>query len=304
MIETDPTWHVLATVLTIAFVAADVVTSGFKSETPVHIVEAADSSNISKTVTLNIDEEEGVITMNIDRLKGLGTRSNWIILGFFAIATVLGPPVAVADGGTGETAKVGIRTAFEVARTFTVDSMEASLPGSPNNGDKHLMSGGANENDIAIYLSGWTFETPGVGDYVHILDTHSLGIYTGISGLSTGEFWLGSKWKGLITPPDLTRYWYSADADWTSAEVEDFGAGRFYSFIGLSDDVDATLPNPGWTGMIGRQVWIMNRDSVYDVNLVPSGGAGINGSASLTLPPGGATLLLANTGNWVALTTP
>ncbi len=101
---------------------------------PVYIKATADPLNNYLTGVLAADASGSTITVTVDGAFGGGTFSTWEILILSSATTVVGPPVGVADGGTGVTTLPAIRTAIEVPRQVVVQGVVNDPPGAPTTG--------------------------------------------------------------------------------------------------------------------------------------------------------------------------
>lgn len=107
---------------------------------------------------------------------------------------------------------------LSVVTQLGVKSRVASLPGSPANGDIHILTAGANEGDIAVRDAGaWVYITPNPG-------WRAFDEAAGVVLLFDGSDW--------IVPP-VTPAFNSADAR-KFLRMNDAGTALVWSFGGLN----------------------------------------------------------------------
>lgn len=109
-------------------------------------------------------------------------------------------------------------------------SRVASLPGSPTNGDVHIVTTGGNANDVALRDNGsWVYLTPGEGWVVYDRDTDEYIKFT------------GSAWEPMI--PAAASYDIIRDAkvaDYTLVAGDFTGRRLIEMDVGVANEV--TVP--------------------------------------------------------------
>lgn len=244
----------------------------FRAGTPVYIMEAGSPSDNVMAGTLSADETGGSITVNVTFNKGSGTFANWIILSLFAITTVVSPPVAVADGGTGAATESAARESLEVPRLFVVLDSLLDPPASPNAGDTYRVLPGAinawagQDDDIASWEgAAWSFITP--------TDRAPLCFDKDSDDLL---YWNGSRWHTLSrsAPATFSTVGHPIAIDLTADKLS---GDDFFRIIVTAGSGDLTLPNDA--GLEGYRVTLLNT-STGSTTVRVAGGGTIDGATT------------------------
>jgi hypothetical protein len=257
---------------------------GWPNGTPVYIMETGAPATNFMVGTLSADETSGgVITVNVTRIGGSGTFTSWTIITMLAIATVVSPPVAVADGGTGATTKGGARSVLECGRIIQVAAVEASpaaaavyVAAYPS--QKIFIPAGGEDDfaghdfDLATTSDGgstWTFEDTNDSDLFWSQDAKAfyVAIDNGAGGIADNALRVSPR------PPDITTVGGASYSPPFDAEIVD----RTIIVTGICT---ITLPSQA-AGAGYRYRIVRTGTSTVTIN-VASGGT-INGAASATL---------------------
>lgn len=145
---------------------------GWKAGLPVFIRDTADPTVNWMAGRLTVDESGvGEITVEVELVGGSGTYTSWLISAILSVATVVSPPVAVADGGTGATTEEGARSSLTVALTKPVLDVQGTPAGTPSVGDTYLVwptgtgAWAGHDDEWAIWNgSTWDFQQPQPGN--------------------------------------------------------------------------------------------------------------------------------------------
>lgn len=255
--------------------------------------------------TLDTDEAAGVITINVSFYRGSGTVTSWNLVRGIVFADIVTPPVAVVDGGTGTNSEANTRAAFELIRHRTVLSILSVPPGSPSEGDAHLVGElptGAfalHENEIAVYVgAAWTFVDFAAGELIY--DEAAERQYLRVSSQQTDGLWSGARW--VRNTPTSSGVKFLADVDYgTTLTVDTVLETPRLVAKDHTATLDITLPNPGTdTRLLGHEIVVFLGNS-FTVTVDVAGGGSINGFSSITLATVYSYLRLLGIGtNWYA----
>lgn len=255
---------------------------GFPSGTPVYIMETGSPSSNFMVGALSADETDlGVITVNVTSTSGSGTFTSWIILALFATATVVSPPVAIADGGTGATAKDVAKQNLEAATLLEVlsviQSEDPSLL-SPTTGDRYLSINCigdwlGHDDEVAEWDgSAWVFYTADAGALLYAADTGDLLAFgiASANSLDAGA----SAWRYVNVPRLLEAVNLAGGGSVTSSQA----AGRRVVVVNSSG---ATVTLPPVT-VPGYEIVIVNTHPSGTITINVASAGTINGASSIT----------------------
>lgn len=146
--------------------------TGWKAGLPVFIRDTADPTVNWMAGKLTVDESGvGEITVEVELVGGSGTYTSWLISAILSVATVVSPPVAIADGGTGATTEEGARSSLQVALYKPVIDVQGTPAGTPSVGDTYLVwptgtgAWAGHDDEWAVWNgSAWDFEQPQPGN--------------------------------------------------------------------------------------------------------------------------------------------
>jgi hypothetical protein len=177
---------------------------GFAAGSAVRCADAAGTSYMDGLVTA-IDLVAQTLTVNVLSVgAGSGSNNSWVITLGTNTATIVSTPVSIANGGTAGTTASLARTNLAVKRHFDISSVVSTPPGSPTNGQTHIVGGSptgayvGHEHEITVYVNGtgWTFIVPDSGDSAYDAAAYSTYVYTGVNQSIHGIY-AGSRWKAL-----------------------------------------------------------------------------------------------------------
>lgn len=174
-------------------------------------------------------------------------------------------------------------------------SLEAAVPGTPTDGNIHVLTAGANANDIAVRdLGAWVYLTPSEGWLIYVVAESAYYRFTGTS------------WVCLLplptSPADVGRIWAVA-SDEESIELIDppaggggGGGGTPTSFVAVT--ANYTLLN---SDLAGGVIIRVNSASTVTI-LIPTGLSniepvtiiGVGAGDVIVAPDTGVTLLSAD----------
>lgn len=273
-------------------------TRGWKAGTPVYIMETGAPKDRFIVGKLDSDETAlGVITVDVFHTKGTGTFTDWVVLSLFAVTTVVSPPVAIADGGTGAADKATVRSSFELTRSFNILGVLSDPPVGASEGDQYIVGDqptGAwitHENEIAKRSGGaWVFVTPGAGDQAYDAQSALEDQYLFIDrSQSQGGLWLNSKWLSMTDARRWTLFPFGPGS--LSIDLEDMKPRTVFVATNMFADADVTIPNLG-VGVGGEAAFV--NPSAYAVVLRVATSGTINGRATVILGPHQSVNLVAS----------
>jgi hypothetical protein len=250
---------------------------GWKAGLPVFIRDTADPTVNWMAGRLTVDESAlGEITVEVDLLGGSGTYTAWLISAILSVATVVSPPVAVADGGTGATTASGARTSLGVALTKRVVAAQSTEAVSADVGDTYLIlptgdgAWAGHDDEFATWNgSTWDFEPPVAGAFASEIINGRIFVYNVISGWSL----VASQAMGLVS----VKTTLTATTTLPSEELF-FDRWALYQ-VDSASPVTITLPA---AVSIGTVVLVTNKGAGTVTVNVASGGT-INGASSVAL---------------------
>lgn len=279
--------------------------------TPLYLMEDGSPSTnvIAGRITANTG---GAITMDVQFYKGSGTYTLWAVLALFAVAFVVSPPVAIADGGTGADTAAGARAALGVMPAIDVQAVaehEASL--TPSAGDSYVVAVSptgdfvGHDDKIATYNgTSWDYRTPEVGEVVYDKDAAALStlgtkgaqyVYHGTTTFEGRRTQNGSKWGYVGGPAGNVHYILGSngltitDAELTSNHVS------LVAGAAMSPPFSITLPQ----NSVPRIWYITNPPTTGgSATLTVTGGGVIQEQSSLVLAGDEGVTLLGFIGSY------
>ena len=275
---------------------------GWRSGTPVYIMEAGSPSANYMIGKLSADESSGgVITVNVTTSAGSGTFTSWVILALFAVSTVVSPPLAIADGGTGASDRNVAKQNLAAATIYDVIEVAQSEDPSgysPSTGDRYLSINCigdwlGHDDEIAEWDgAAWIFETPAVGSLVYEStggDLLVLGLPSAVS-LDSGA----SGWRYVNVPRLLIPVYMAGGGSPTASQA----SGRRIVVVN-SSGATVTLPA---VAVEGYELVVVNTHPSGTITINVASSGTINGVASITQAAKSAknyySVVLSGTARW------
>lgn len=177
--------------------------------TPVYIMAGTNpATNIMYgTVTTEVS---GVLTVEVVTVGGSGTFTSWTLLALLAVTSVVSPPVAIADGGTGATTARQAVLNLEISLTRFAQEYANEPVSPPGFGDLWYLVGPAGTGDFlgedgnwAFTDDGgstWTFYAPTEGDVAIVLRDWITPTPSGDEGNFAAWVYDGSNWEPFVMP--------------------------------------------------------------------------------------------------------
>jgi hypothetical protein len=170
---------------------------------PVTVVKSATDYMTGQVTALDLPAQ--TITINITAVtSAFGAYGAWVIGLGTANYVMATSPATIAQGGTGSGTAAGARTNLAIKRHFDIASVVSTPPGSPTNGETHIVGTAptgayvGHEHEITVYVTGtgWTFVVPDAGDTAYDAAAFASYVHTG-TNQSIHGIYSGSRWKAL-----------------------------------------------------------------------------------------------------------
>lgn len=255
--------------------------------TPVRIMRVGAEDTHFMVGTISAAEStEGQITVDVTEIGGSGTYTSWSIIVIDHASTVVSPPVAIADGGTGATTAAAARSNLGVPESESVLRRANDPPGSPAVGSYIVGPAGTGawagqDNDFADWSgSSWSFRTPTDGAIAFVKrDDIFGGEHATIDGPVTHIFYDAgtAAWNDNGNNPTLTAV-MTGDLTLTAGLIGSRSAIR----IQRSGSGTRTLTLPS-TGGAAPVVVTNSSGAAGSIVVNVTGGGTINGSSSATV---------------------